>query len=67
MTTPDPDPNPDEPTIETRLTKLEADSHPPMPYVTCTACWALVAEDHWTGHLTWHRRASLSHFLGGGG
>lgn len=42
--------------IEGRVARLEADSHPPMPYVTCYECAALVQKDWWPKHDDWHDR-----------
>lgn len=41
-----------------RVQALEADSHPPMPYVTCSECWALIAEESWDKHTRWHQRTT---------
>lgn len=44
------------PDIEARLEKLEKDSHPPMPYVVCSTCRALVRDEDFHLHHAWHRR-----------
>jgi len=40
--------------LRERVEKLERDSHPPVQFVACNVCWAVVFDAQWDLHRAGH-------------
>lgn len=43
---------------EVVVEELKLNSHPPMPYIVCDTCSALVREGDIKKHMDWHTRSA---------